>query len=79
MLPVDDVARVVTPGGTGLTLPAAGSTVSVQEELEAMICLPLQTPVIRGGPKLRRSRTPVSIHTLRRSGHCCQASRGELY
>jgi hypothetical protein len=40
-----------------------------------MICLPLQTPVIRGGPKLRHSRTPVSIHTLRRSGRIAARPR----
>jgi hypothetical protein len=75
MSPVDDVARVVTPGDTGSTMPAAGSAVSVWEELEAMICLPLQTSVIRGGPKLRRSRMPVSIHTLRRSGRIAARPR----
>jgi hypothetical protein len=41
MPPVDDVARVVTLEGTGSTMSAAGSAISVQEELEAMICLPL--------------------------------------
>jgi hypothetical protein len=44
------------------TLPS-----SVQEQLEAEICLPLPTPLIRAGPRLRRSWTPVSIHSLRRS------------
>jgi hypothetical protein len=49
--------------GTVLTSPT-----SVQEELEAEVCLPLATPVLRGRPRLRRSRTPVSITSLWRSG-----------
>lgn len=40
----------------------------VREELEAEICLPLRIPVLRGGPCLHHSRTPVSIGSLRRSG-----------
>ena len=47
---------------------AAANCTAIQEDLEARICIPLQTPVIRGGPRLRRSRTPVSIHSIRRSG-----------
>ena len=37
------------------------------ETLEARLCLPLQTPLIRGPPRLRRPRTPVSVLSLRRS------------
>lgn len=40
---------------------------SVQEELEAEVCLPLCTPILRGGPSPRRSRTPVTVNALRRS------------
>jgi hypothetical protein len=40
----------------------------VQAELEAGICIPMHTPLIRAGPRLRRSRTPISIPSLRRSG-----------
>lgn len=40
---------------------------SVQEQLEAEVCIPMRTPLIKGGPRLRRSRTPVSIPSLRRS------------
>jgi len=29
--------------------------------------MPLQTPLIRGGPRLRRSKTPVTIRMIRRS------------
>jgi hypothetical protein len=39
----------------------------VQEELEARICVPLQTPVLRGGPRLRRSRMLRSARSIRRS------------
>jgi hypothetical protein len=40
---------------------------SIQEEIELLICIPLQTPIIRAGPKLRRSKTPKSGFTMRRS------------
>jgi hypothetical protein len=39
----------------------------IQETLEARICLPLQTPLIRGPPRLRRPRMPVSVQSLRRN------------
>lgn len=38
------------------------------DDVEARICIPLQTPVIRGGPRLRRSRTPRSVPSIRRRG-----------
>jgi hypothetical protein len=53
------------------TMPSSDDddgTPSVQDELEADVCLLLHTPVIRGRPRLRRARTLVSIHSLRRSG-----------
>jgi len=34
---------------------------AVQKELEDMICVPLQSPLIRSRPRLRRSRTPISV------------------
>ena len=37
------------------------------ETLEARLCLPLQTPLIPGSPRLRRPRTPVSVQSLRRN------------
>jgi hypothetical protein len=40
---------------------------SIEEEIESRICIPLQTPIIRVGPKLRRSKTPKSGFTMRRS------------
>jgi hypothetical protein len=46
----------------------------VKEELEALVCLPLQTPLLQK-PRLRRSRTPVSIHSLRRSGRIAARPR----
>lgn len=39
----------------------------IQEVLEDRLCLPLQTPVIRGPPRLRKTCTPVSILAVRRS------------
>ena len=40
---------------------------TLHETLEARLCLPLQTSLIRGPPRLRRPKTPVSIQSLRRS------------
>jgi hypothetical protein len=40
----------------------------VQAEREAGICIPMHTPLIRAGPRPRRSRMPISIPSLRRSG-----------
>jgi hypothetical protein len=39
------------------------------------VCLPLATPNIAGGPRLRRSRTPASVQTLRRSGRIAAMPR----
>lgn len=46
----------------------AVSLAAIQERLEARICQGLQTPVLRLRPRLRRSRTPASIHSIRCSG-----------
>ena len=48
---------------------------AVQEELEARVCQRLQTLVLHGGPRLRRSRTSVSIHSIRRSGRLAAKPR----
>ena len=49
------------------TIPSFIPAISVAQELEAQVCMPLQTPLIRGGPRLRRSKTPVTIRMIRRS------------
>jgi len=54
----DDVGRLASPGPAPPTL---------QETLEARLCLPLQTPLIPGPPGLCRPRTPVSVQSLWRS------------
>lgn len=43
------------------------ATASILEVLEVQVCLPLHTPINRGLPMLRRSRTPVSVLSLHRS------------
>jgi len=48
---------------------------AVQKELEDMICVPLQSPLIRSRPRLRRSRTPISVGSLRRSGRLAAKPR----
>jgi hypothetical protein len=56
----------VAPVGSG-TAADDGAVATVQEVLQAMICKPMQTPIIRGPPRSRRAKTPVSIGSLRRS------------
>lgn len=48
---------------------------SVQEEIEAEVCIPLRTLVLRTKPRLRHSRTPVAIDSLRRSGRIAAKPR----
>lgn len=43
---------------------ALDTSALIQEELEARVCLPLLSPITRGGPRLRRSKTPVSVHSI---------------
>ena len=52
----DDAGRPASSGPVPPTL---------QETLEARLCLPLQTPLICGSPRLRRPRSPVSVLSLR--------------
>lgn len=40
---------------------------TVQETLEAAVCLPIQTLVLQKRPRLCRSRTPATVETLRQS------------
>jgi hypothetical protein len=74
------VEPVGTAGAGDLLLPSAGDAemqppISSNEdvvrlaldELEAKVCVPLSTPLIRAGPRPRRSRTPATLTPLRRS------------
>ena len=63
----DDAGWLASPGPVPPTL---------QETLEARLCLPLQMPLICGPPRLRRPRTPLSILSLRRS-ECLDAKPRE--
>ncbi|KAG0526126.1 hypothetical protein BDA96_06G118600 [Sorghum bicolor] len=56
-------------------LPAQPLCAAVAEELEARICLPIRTPVLRSGPRLRCSRTPRSARSVRRSGRIAAKPR----
>ena len=48
-------------------VPHATTTVSIQESLEERLCLSLQTPLIRGPPRLCRPRTSGPVTSLQRS------------
>ena len=47
----------------------------VQLELEDEVCIPIQTPLVMNRPRLRRARSPVAVHSLRRSGRIAARSR----
>jgi hypothetical protein len=55
-------ARSPVPGS-----PARSPGTTEIGDIEAAICIPLQTPVIKAAPILRRSRTPATVVTLKRS------------
>nr|AGT16146.1 hypothetical protein SHCRBa_218_D02_R_110 [Saccharum hybrid cultivar R570] len=48
-------------------VPHATATMSIQESLEERLCLPFQTPLIRGPPRLCRPRMPAPVTSVRRS------------
>jgi hypothetical protein len=49
-------------------MPAvAVAALSFEESLEERLCLPLQTSLIHGPPRLRRPRTPAPVTLLRRN------------
>ena len=63
-----EAGEAFTDSEPGLDVGAVGDEVPVHEVLEAMICAPMQTLILHGGPRPRRSRTQISINTLRHSG-----------
>jgi hypothetical protein len=75
LLPV--IKTVEGNGGSASTVEDSniGGVLSVREELKAMVCLPLQMALIRGSPRLRRSKMPMSTRTLRHSGHIAAKPR----
>jgi hypothetical protein len=48
---------------------------SLAEELEACLCILPQTPLIRTKPKLRKSKTPLIVLSLRWSGRLAAKPR----
>ena len=55
--------------------PRAAQSRSIEEEIESRVCIPLQTPIIRAGPKLRRSKTPKLGFTMRHSERIARKPR----
>jgi hypothetical protein len=61
-------STTILAGRSPLALPAvAAAALPTEESLEERLCLPLQTPLIHGPPRLRRPRTPTPVTSLRRS------------
>ena len=68
VLPPSDTSRDSTSDNTaGQPLSLGSVPLPLQDMLEERLCLSLQTPIIRGPPRLRKSRTLVSLLSLRRS------------
>ena len=63
---VEEPVSVVDAANDAATVMDAAA--ATQAALEAEVCVPMHTPLIRAGPRPRRARTPVSIPSLRRSG-----------
>lgn len=72
-LPVHPPSADVNPlplvvDSTLLGAPACSSSEDeVMEDLEDRLCTPMQTPLIRGKPRRRRTCTPVHAQSMRRS------------
>jgi hypothetical protein len=61
-------SATVLVGRSPPAMPAVtAAALSFEESLEERLCLPLQTPLIHGPPRLRRPRTPTPVTSLRRS------------
>jgi hypothetical protein len=61
-------SAMVLAGRSPPAIPTvAAAALSFEESLEERLCLPLQTPLIQGPPRLRRPRTPAPVTSLRRS------------
>lgn len=48
---------------------------AVVRRIQDQVCLPFQTPLVRAGPRLRRSRTPITPRSLRRSSRIAARPR----
>ena len=70
---VEEPVSVVDAANDAATVMDAAA--ATQAALEAEVCVPMHTPLIRAGPRPRRARTPVSIPSLRRSGRIAARPR----
>jgi hypothetical protein len=61
-------SATVLAGRPPPAMPAiAVAALSFEESLKERLCLPLQTPLIHGPPRLRRPRMPAPVTSLRHS------------
>ena len=70
----DDVGDVAADGNGGID-PEDVHPNPMQLQLEAAVCIPFQTPLVSRRPRLRRARSPISVHSLRRSGRIAARPR----
>lgn len=45
------------------------------DEIEARVCIPLDSPILKTGPRLRKSRTPATVLSIRRSSRLAAKPR----
>jgi hypothetical protein len=45
------------------------------DEIEARVCIPLESPILKTGPRLRKSRTPATVLSIRRSSRLATKPR----
>lgn len=67
-------ALTVTPS-TDSAVPEPSPPRGPMPSMVERLCVPLRTPVLRGQPRLRRSKTPVPASPLRRSARIAAAPR----
>jgi hypothetical protein len=56
------------PNMTAVVLtPPRTSTAAIMQQTEDRVCIPMESPLIKVGPRLRRPRTPATVLSIRRS------------
>jgi hypothetical protein len=45
--------------------PPRVSAATIVDEIEARVCIPLESLILKTGPRLRKSRTPATVLSIR--------------
>lgn len=63
--PCSPVTAMVASAAMGT--PPGSRAAFLRSEIEAGVCVPMDSPIIRVGPRLRKSRTPATVLSIGRS------------